>query len=134
MRVNLVWIISDYRSRGNGSVEKYKSLWKEDLEEEDDDDDDDDDEEEEVKYGHFDLDLAKRQGGDDRKKFLDKIGFDSDVLYWWQYLFDIGMLQATCGIMNRELGASSIGKLNSIAYLDRKKKARRQRKRSHSEL
>lgn len=131
MRVKLVWIISNYSSKGNGSVEKHQSSSATRDKQEDSGDDD---EEDEVKYGHFDLDLAEREGGDDRKKFLDEIGFTSDVLYWWQFLFDIDMLQATCGIMNRELGVSSMEKYVSIASLDRKRKARRQRKRSRSEI
>lgn len=58
-------------------------------------------------YGHFDLDQARTNGGDDRKDFMS--GKDtSNILYWWHVLDELQLLTLTCVAMRKELGVSTM--------------------------
>ena len=64
-------------------------------------------------WGHFDIDLARTKGGDDRANFLR--GDPPDVLFWWHVLDELDLLQMTCVKFNLELAASSDRKIASVA-------------------
>eukprot|EP00980_Cylindrotheca_fusiformis_P004425 scaffold945_cov82-Cylindrotheca_fusiformis.AAC.10 len=71
-------------------------------------------------WGHFDLDLAKTNGGgDDRGSFLK--GDPPDVLYWWHVLDELDLLQMTCVKFNQNLAASSDQKVGSVSSTTKKK-------------
>jgi hypothetical protein len=134
VKQRLTAIIRNYNRSGNGAcnaAEKYQFIG--DEEDKVEDTELIDDQEDGGKYGHFDLDQAMQEGGDDRKNFLDRLGYPPDVLYWWQVLQDLDILQATCAIFNRELGVSSIGNNESVATLDAKKREENKRKREDRE-
>jgi hypothetical protein len=57
------------------------------------------------KYGHFNLDIAIINGGDDRKNFLR--GRPSDILYWWHVLDSLDMITMACAMFKKGIGASS---------------------------
>ena len=75
-----------------------------------------------VKWGKFDLEAAQINGGDDRASFLR--GKPSDILYWWHVLDTLDVLQATCVMFNKEVGASSMERPTSIRDLAAQRKAR----------
>jgi hypothetical protein len=77
-------------------------------------------------YGYFDIEQANLEGGDDRRNFLN--GMPSDLLYWWQVMQDLDILQATCVVFNREFAASSHEMPKPIAELQREKKLRNKAK------
>ena len=63
------------------------------------------DEEINTKWGHFNLDLAMTEGGDDRSDYLK--GQPTDLLYWWDTLDSLGILQMACVMFNTDLAATS---------------------------
>ena len=133
VKQRITTIIRNYNRSGNGAqnaAEKYQFIGDEEdkVDETESNEDKDGD-----KYGFFNLDKAMQEGGDDRKNFLDRLGYPSDVLYWWQVLQDLDILQATCAIFNRELGVSSIGFNESVATLDARKREARKRNRDDPE-
>ena len=57
-----------------------------------------------AKFGHFDLEMAEQQGGDDRSNFNGRN--PSDVLYWWHVLDQLDLVTMVCVKLNQELGAN----------------------------
>ena len=108
-------VLRAYSKSGNGAVNADEMYQLGDEE----------DEEFTAHYGHFDLDRALVEGGDDRKNFLR--GKPTDVLYWWKVLDELQLITLTCVAMRKELGADSSSRPVSIAELTSKKRGKKRK-------